>query len=234
MMTGTSMARMATSTTDLALFAWLSPSYPVGAFAYSHGLEWAIDTGDVRDAATLAAWIGAILEHGSGRNDSILFAAAFRAAQAGTSVADIAELAVALASSSERRLETLQQGAAFLSATRAAWPCDALERAANDVGVNTAYPVCFAAAAAAHGMNLRPALDGYLAAFASNLVSGAVRLSVIGQTAGQGIVAGLAPIAARMAAFAEASSLDDLGGCAFRADLASFHHETQHARLFRS
>ena len=225
---------MATSTTDLALFAWLSPSYPVGAFAYSHGLEWAIDTGDVRDAATLAAWISAILEHGSGRNDSILFAAAFRAAQEGGSVADIAELAVALASSSERRLETLQQGAAFLSATRAAWPCDALERAANDVGVNTAYPVCFAAAAATHGMNLRPALDGYLAAFASNLVSGAVRLSVIGQTAGQGIVAGLAPIAARMAAFAEASSLDDLGGCAFRADLASFHHETQHARLFRS
>jgi urease accessory protein len=227
---------MATSTTDpsLALFAWLSPSYPVGAFAYSHGLEWAIEAGDVHDAETLARWIGAILEYGSGRNDSILFAAAFRATQAEHSLADLAELGVALASSSERRLESVQQGAAFLAATRAAWPCEALERATKDLGANTAYPVCFAVAAAAHGMNLRPALDGYLAAFASNLVSGAVRLSVIGQTAGQGVVARMAPIAARMAAFAETASLDDLGGCAFRADLASFHHETQHARLFRS
>jgi urease accessory protein len=83
-------------------------------------------------------------------------------------------------------------------------------------------------------MPLRPALDGFLAAFASNLVSGAVRMSVVGQTEGQRIVARLAPIAVSLAAQAQTSTLDDLGGCAFRADLASFHHETQNARLFRS
>jgi len=229
---------MATSTTDrtteLALFAWLSPSYPVGAFAYSHGLEWAIEAGDVRDARTLGDWVEAILEHGSGRNDAILFAAAFRAARAGEPVSGVAELACALAASSERRLESIQQGAAFLAATRAAWPCDALEKAAHEIGANTAYPVCFAAAAASHGMALRPALDGYLAAFASNLVSAAVRLSIVGQTAGQGVIARSAPTAARIAAFAESTTLDDLGGCAFRADLAWLHHETQYSRLFRS
>lgn len=228
------MAPMATSTTELALFAWLSPSYPVGAFAYSHGLEWAIEMGDVRDARTLGDWIEAILDHGSGRNDAILFAAAFRAARGAGPVGPLAELACALAASSERRLESVQQGAAFLAATRAAWPADPLEALARDIGANTAYPVCFAAAAAAHGMALRPALDGYLSAFASNLVSAAVRLSVVGQTAGQGVIARLAPAAARIAAFAETSSLDDLGGCAFRADLASLHHETQYSRLFRS
>ncbi|MDP2354888.1 MAG: urease accessory UreF family protein [Beijerinckiaceae bacterium] len=227
---------MATSTTEptLALFAWLSPSYPVGAFAYSHGLEWAIETGDVRNAQTLAGWIESILEFGTGRNDAILFAAAFRALNAGESLGEIAELACALASSSERRLESTQQGAAFLAATCAAWPIETLDGVVRDIGANTAYPVCFAAAAAAHGIALRPALDGYLAAFASNLVSGAVRLSVIGQTAGQGIVARIAPLAARVATMAEHSTLENLGGCAFRADLASLHHETQYARLFRS
>ncbi len=230
------MAPMPTSTTEpaLALFAWLSPSYPVGAFAYSHGVEWAVECGDVRDAASLAQWIETILAHGSGRNDAVLFTAAFNAVKAAGDLADIAELACALAASSERRLESVQQGAAFLAATRAAWPCDALDAASAAIGANTAYPVCFAAAAAAHGMALRPALDGYLAAFASNLVSAAVRLSVIGQTAGQGVVAGLAPVAARVADFAQGSTLDDLGGFAFRADLASLHHETQYSRLFRS
>ncbi len=227
---------MATSTTEPApaLFAWLSPSYPVGAFAYSHGLEWAIEAGDVRDAQTLAGWIESILEFGSGRNDAIVFAAAHRALNAGEAIGEIAELACALASSSERRLESTQQGAAFLAATCAAWPMAALEEAVREIGANTAYPVCFAVAAASHGMALRPALDGYLAAFASNLVSGAVRLSVIGQTAGQGVVARMAPLVAQVAASAEHATLEDIGGCAFRADIASLHHETQYARLFRS
>lgn len=223
----------------LALFAWLSPSYPVGAFAYSHGVEWAVECGDVRDVNTLGAWIETVLEHGSGRNDAILFTAAFRAVGAGDEPAleelsAVAELACALAASSERRLESMQQGAAFLAATGAAWPCAMLEAARARIGANTAYPVCFAAAAAAHGMALRPALDGYLCAFASNLVSAAVRLSVVGQTAGQGVVARLAPVASRVADVAQAASLDDLGGFALRADLASLHHETQYSRLFRS
>ncbi len=236
MITTTRTGHMATSTTEptLALFAWLSPSYPVGAFAYSHGVEWAIETGDVKDAETLARWIETILEFGSGRNDAILFATAFRAVNAGEPVGEIAELACALASSSERRLESTQQGAAFLAATTAAWPIAALDEIVRAVGAHTAYPVCFAAAAAAHGMALRPALDGYLAAFSSNLVSAAVRLSVIGQTAGQGVVARMASLAAQVASIAEHATLDDLGSCAYRADLASLHHETQYSRLFRS
>lgn len=235
----TRTAPMATSTTDrrtdpaLALFAWLSPAYPVGAFAYSHGVEWAVEAGDVRDADTLAQWVETVLRHGSARNDAILFAAAHGAGDS-EALTDIAELACALASSSERRLESLQQGAAFLAATRAAWPCAALERAAARIEPHTAYAVCFAAAAAAHGVPLRPALDGYLSAFVANLVSAAVRMSVIGQTAGQVIIANLAASVSAVATEASAATLDDLGGFAFRADLASLHHETQYSRLFRS
>src|SRR6185436_12318663 len=102
------------------LMIWLSPAYPVGGFSYSHGLEWTVEAGKVRDAATLAGWIEDLLHHGAGRSDAILLAGAWRAATAGDEplLAEIAELAAALVPSAERRLETLAQGAAFLEATR--------------------------------------------------------------------------------------------------------------------
>ena len=220
---------------DLALFAWVSPSYPVGAFAYSHGVEWAAECGEVSDGDTLHDWLLAILQSGGGRNDAILFVAAWKACgQAPERLSEIAELAVALATSRERRLETVQQGSGFLAATRAAWPCAALESHAGRIGGDTAYCVVFAAAAAAHNLPLRPALDAYLSAFTSNLVSAAVRMSIIGQTEGQKIVARLSSPVRRLAESVQDADIDALGGFAFRADLASLQHETQYSRLFRS
>lgn len=219
----------------LALLAWLSPAYPIGAYAYSHGLEWAVESGDVTDRASLVEWIGDILQHGSGRNDAILFVAAWRDAKQGESkLEELAELAIALAPSKERRLEARQQGSAFLQATRAAWPHPDIDRFANAVGENTAYCVAFAVAAAVHGLPLRPALDSFIAAFANNLVSAAVRMNVVGQTEGQKAVAELAMLAQDIANSVEHSSLDELGGSAFRADIAAMRHETQFSRLFRS
>ncbi len=219
----------------LALLAWLSPSYPVGAYAYSHGLEWAVEAGDVSDRTSLVDWITAILRHGSGRNDAVLFANAWRAARTGgEDLYEINELAIALAASRERRLETLQQGSSFLFATRAAWPHPDLDRFVEAAGGQAAYCVAFAVAAYAHDMPLRPALEGYLSAFASNLVSAAVRLNILGQTDGQKAVAELTSVARQAAQDTEHASLDDLGGSAFRADIAAMRHETQDSRLFRS
>ncbi len=147
-----------------ALVAWLSPGYPVGAFAYSHGLERAVADGAVRDAATLQAWVGDVLARGSGRNDAILLAAAHRAPDD----PEPAELAAALAVSRERLLETEAQGAAFARTTAQAW-------GAGD-GAPAPYPVAVGRAAAAAGAPLETALTLYLQAFAANLVSVAVRL----------------------------------------------------------
>ena len=61
------------------LLAWLSPSYPIGAFSYSHGLETAIEEGFVRDAPSLDAWLRDIVEHGAGRNDGLFLRAAYEA-----------------------------------------------------------------------------------------------------------------------------------------------------------
>ncbi len=220
---------------DLALLAWASPAYPVGAFAYSHGVEWAVEGGDVTDGESLHAWLQDILNVGSGRNDAILFVAAWQAARRDpAALADIAELAIALAGASERRLESLQQGAGFLAATRAAWPSPKLEACAAAIGADTAYSICFAAAVTARDLPLRPALDIYLSTFLSNIVSAAVRLSIIGQTEGQKIIARLSTAIGPLADTIEHATLDDLGGHAFRADLAALHHETQYSRLFRS
>jgi urease accessory protein len=234
------MGERVSSAALLRLLAWLSPSFPVGAFSYSHGLEWAIEDGTVRTASDLEAWLNGILLHGSGRNDAILFAHAYAAASAADmeTVAVLAERAAALQPSKERRLEACAQGAAFLLAVAATWPNARLaavkERLDREPAIPYAYAVAVAAAAAAHDVPLQPSLVAYLNAFAATIVSTGVRAIPIGQTEGQRTIAALAPLIEDIAASSLHASLDDLGGATFRADIASMRHETQYTRLVRS
>jgi urease accessory protein len=212
------------------LAAWLSPAYPVGAFTYSHGLEWAIEAGEVTDRAGLEAWLGDALALGAGRSDGILLAAAWRAGRAGdeAALAEAAELGSALAPSRERKLETEQQGRAFARTTAAVWPAEAL------ADRPLPYPVAVGWAAGRHGLALRPSLVCYLQAFVANLASAAVRAVPLGQTDGQRVLAELMPLVLEVAAEAETAPLEEIGGATLRIDLASLRHETQYSRLFRS
>jgi urease accessory protein len=225
-----------TPSAHLPLMVWMSPSFPVGAFAYSHGLEWAFEAGDLHDRETLTDWLDALVRHGSLRNDLVLFACAHRASLAGdgAGLAEVAELALALANSAERRLETVTQGNAFVTACRAAWDCEAFAHLRRAWPEDVAYPVAVAVACAGHGVSLRPALEAYGLGFVANLISASVRLGIVGQTDGQRITAGLVPVLHEAAEAAWDATLDDLGGCALRSDLASLRHETQYSRLFRS
>jgi urease accessory protein len=218
------------------LMAWLSPAFPVGAFSYSSGIEWAIEAGDITDEATLQDWLGVMLSEGGGYCDAVLLAQAHRAALAEDDKAlyDIAELAAAFAPSKERHLETTAQGNAFVEAARAAWGCAALDRLKSIWDGPVAYPVAVAVTAAGHGIALEPALSAYLQALAANWVSAGVRLIPLGQTQGLRVVAALEPAVAATAQRALKASVDDIGSAAFRADLASARHETQYTRLFRS
>jgi urease accessory protein len=218
----------------MPLMLWLSPAFPVGAFAYSHGLEWAVEAGDVHDARSLGGWLVDLLIFGAPRADAILFAAAFRSAESGdwSALLETNSLAVALAPSAERRLETTAQGAAFVMAARAAWDCEPLRRLATEEPI--AYPAAVAAAAAGHGLPLEASLQAFVLALIANAVSVVVRLGPIGQTDGQKILATLLPRLRSLAREAARSTLADLGGAAFRSDIASMRHETQYSRLFRS
>ncbi len=220
---------------ELALLVWTSPGFPVGAFAYSHGLEAAVEAGDITNAETLREWLRDLLRHGSGRNDAILLAAAWRAVTAGDygAAQRVNELALAMAPSRERHLECVAQGNAFVAILQAAWPCEAM-RVFADMAGDVAYCVGLGVAAAGRGMGLSAVLRAHALAFVANLVSACVRLGPIGQTDGQRVIAALLPEIAHVAAIAEVAGLDEIGGAALRSDIHSMRHETQYSRLFRS
>jgi urease accessory protein len=200
----------------------MSPAFPTGAFAYSHGLEWAIDTGTVRDAATLKAWIGDLLTRGSGWNDAVLFARCWE-----EDASQLNELALALATSRERHLETSQLGRAFRIAAGVFAPAVLDEE-------EIAYPIAAGSACAALGIDRGDALLAYLQGFAATLTSVAVRLVPIGQTAGLEVLRDLAPVIADVAERAASAALDDLGAITIAADIAAMKHETQRSRVFRT
>jgi urease accessory protein len=218
------------------LLSWMSPAYPVGAFSYSGGLEWAVEAGEIADAACLRDWLAATIGEGGGFCDAVFFVHAHRAVLHGDEdgLREVAELALAFAPSKERYLETSAQGRAFIDTTRAAWACPALDRFAAAQPGAVAYPVAVAVAAAGHAIPLAPALHAFLHAVTSNLISAGIRLVPLGQTDGQRVLAGLEPVVAAVAQRAVVTPLDEVGGAAFRADIGSMRHETQYTRLFRS
>lgn len=203
----------------LTLTQWLSPSYPVGAFAYSHGLEVAMADRRVADACALQDWVEDLLRFGSGRNDAILL----RSAYDQDPLAD--PTARAFAASAERLQEGLLQGAAFAATTRGVWGLDLGEEM---------YPVAVGRAARALGLPVEESVVLFLQAFASNLVSAAVRAIPLGQTDGQTVLAALAPVCEEVATDSAGLGLDDLSSIAFLADIAAMRHETLQPRIFRT
>lgn len=215
--------RMSTERHILMLMQWLSPAYPVGAFAYSHGLETVIQSAQIATAQDLQAWLEDVLQSGSGHNDCILLYAAYRSDAAGLDAVDAAALAVA--ASAERQLETRLQGAAFGQTTAAVW---------GGTHDDHTYPVAVGAAAARMGISETLTAALYLQAFASNLVSAAVRAVPLGQTEGQTVLAALTPLCERIAQETQSAGLDELQSTAFVSDIAAMQHETLQPRIFRS
>ncbi len=208
----------------LTLSHWLSPAYPVGSFAWSHGLESAIRDGVVGDAGALERWLADLLCHGTGRTDAILIFAAHGAT--GAALDAVAELAVALQPAAERRTEALAQGTAFAALTR--------DLRGHPLPADLPYAVALGHAAGLEGIPPRALAELYLQSFVTNLVQAAQRLMPLGQTAAHGVIAALAPLCAAVAAEAEGASLEDIGSASFAADIAAMRHEELQPRLFRS
>jgi len=222
------------------LLSWLSPSYPVGAFAHSNGIEWAVAAGWIDDRMTLEEWLEAVLTEGAAWNDAVLFACAYRAAAQGdhATLAAVAELAAAMHPSRERRTEALAQGEAFrriaLATTGEASHAPLADCAPSELS----YPVAVAIMTAGHEIPLSLALTAYLHAFTANLVSAAQRLVPLGQTDGQKAILALKPRVTQTVERASALPPGDpfrfLGSATWIADVASMAHETQYTRLFRT
>jgi urease accessory protein len=223
----------------LLLQLWLSPSFPVGGYSYSHGLESAIEMGLVTTRYDLERWIGGVLAFGAGRSDALLLREGY-CAVAGRAIprfVEIAEFAAALRGTAELALEAEAQGAAFQKALAAGWPFLVLREpflAIAQAGVRPPYVIAFAASAALAGIELRLAVLSYLQALAGNLVSAALRLMSLGQSDGVSTLATVTERLPDLVTALEAVPFEDIGSSALAVEVCSARHETQYTRLFRS
>jgi urease accessory protein len=204
----------------LTLVQWLSPGFPTGGFAYSHGLEAVIADG-ARSAAGIGRWIAGMLRHGSGQSDAILLASALR----GEDPAALDHVARAMAGTKERLAETVEQGTAFARTVSALTGRDLASRC---------LPVTVGEAAAALDLRVAEVVAVYLHAFAANLVACATRFAPLGQTEGQGLLAGLHPVIAEVAERAALAGVEEIGTAALAADLAAMRHEVMDVRIFKT
>ena len=205
----------------LTLTQWLSPSFPIGAFAYSHGLETAIHAGWIADADGLERWLQDCLSDGAGRSDAIWLRLAFAAAEP----VEIDAQARAFALARERLREADRQGAAFVATVNAVWDLDLPVML---------LPIAVGHAARLTKLDLDATVALYLQSFVANLTAAAVRLSSIGQTTGQRVIQSLQPLCLEIAKGTKSTGAADVFGNAFFSDIASMAHETLEPRLFQS
>jgi urease accessory protein len=223
----------------MRLQSWLSPAFPIGSYCYSHGLEAAVEAGDIRDRRSLVDWLDADLRYGAGRNEAIFFREASRCTMLDdrATLLDLAELGAAFRGTAEFALESSQQAAACLATLGRVWPDRVLDWLAAELSERRIRPVLsiiLGIRSAREGLPATVALPAFLLSYVGNLVTAGIRLIPLGQTDGQVAIAELEGTVVAAGAEAENSTMDDLGSASFMVDLASTAHETQYTRLFRS
>ena len=222
----------------LDLLTWMSPSFPIGAFSYSHSCEAAVEEELVRDRASACAYLEDIAAHGALRADLAVLRLAFAAAWAGdhAEVTRLAAIANAAAPTSELMLETTAQGRAFYQMASKMMDGSGTPPATLPAPDPLPYPVAVALIAARQSADipLEPLALAYAHGFIANLISALVRIVPLGQSDGLALTAALAPRLAALAAEVETFSEDDIATAVPLADWCSMRHETHHTRLFRS
>ena len=219
----------------LRLQSWLSPSFPNGAYSYSHGLEWAVEAGHISGREELVDWLEADLRFGSGRNEAIFFRDAYRCATEGrgAGLVQLAQLAAAFRGTAEFALESAQQSSACLATLRLVWP-DQILNIFSDLQCPPVAAVVLGARSAREQIPLGVALPAFLHSYVANLVLAGVRLIPLGQTDGQLAIAALERPILTLSAKANRDALDEPGSAGLMVEFASIAHETQYTRLFRS
>ena len=219
----------------LRLLQLASPTLPIGAFAYSQGLEPAVAAGLVHDEASAATWILGLLQGPLAGQDLAIFARLHAASAAGDAPAADRWNAFLLACRPTAELQTEDRhlGAA-LGRVLATLGVPELAGAPTPASAPPTLASQFARAAAAFGIDVRTAAETFAFTWAEAQASAAVRLVPLGQSAGVRIVARAAAAIPSAVEAALAVADDEIAGAAPGLALLSAAHETQYSRLFRS
>lgn len=218
----------------LRLLQLASPALPVGAYTYSQGLEWMVESGTVHDETSALHWIGGLLEDSMGRLDAPLLATLHRAWQQEDwgEIIRLNDDYLASRETAEVRAETVQMG---FSLCRLAIELPLVSGTISVDGLEEiAFPTIWVGMAAAWDIPVLEAVQAYLFGWCENQISAAVKLVPLGQSAGQRL---LLTLGSRIPILAErACTLPEEQWCNMAPGLAiaSCCHETQYTRLFRS
>ena len=145
------------------LQTWFSPSFPVGSFSYSHGLEAMINDNFIKSKEDILDYLKCILKYGTGKNDVILMKYTYQGEE-------LNELALSLCPSKERKIESIEIGNAFRKVLADSWDFNIQE--------NTAYPIAVAKAAKHFGIPLNLTIVSYLQSFVSNLINVCIKFFI--------------------------------------------------------
>lgn len=218
------------------VLTWFSPSYPIGSYAYSHGLEYAVEEGLVKDPQTLLVWIRDLLFFGTGYNDSIIINSIYDSVANDNCVEFdyISQIANAIKPTKEIALESYQQGVSFKNILMDVYSNSNLTFYLNRLDDCITYPSVVGVAGGIFEVEKKLLLHSYLHAFTSNILSAALRIMPIGQTEIQKIIFQMKGNVEEMTNKSLGLSLSDLGSSVFISDWASSKHQNQYTRLFRS
>lgn len=231
---------MTTATESSALLHLLqlvSPALPVGAYAYSQGLEAAVEHGWVNNQTSAQNWIGNVMSHNLGRLDGPVLLRLYKAWQAGDwgSVQRWNSFLQAARESRELLLEDQQMGGALRRLLSELEVPAAMQWSVNPPRAREAsFATMFALAASHWHIGAEQALQGFVWSWLENQVAAAIKLIPLGQTQGQKLLLALMPQVQNAVATSERLPDGELGASLPRLAIASMQHETQYSRLFRS
>ena len=198
---------------------WFSSSFPIGSFAYSHGLEAMIDNKHIKDEKDILKCIDVLTNHGTLKNDFIYIKETYRGYE-------LNNIVLANTASKERYLETISLGKSFSKILKETW--------SFDLEPNLSYPICIGKAGLYFKIPFDKLITFYFQSFISNLINICVKHIPLGQKIGQDCLLKSTSIAENFFKKSKKLNLKDIGGITFNLDLHSIHHEKLTSRIYIS
>ena len=196
---------------------WFSSSFPIGSYAYSHGVESLIDNKKIQNKSDVIEFLEAVLNYGTLRNDYIFIKSIYNNLE-------INDLILSNATSKERQIEMIAMGNSFRNIMRDSWDLNLQE--------NSAFIYCVSKAAIYFNIDFNDLIKFYFQSFISNLITVCVKHIPVSQKDGQSINVMFINKIQDFINNSKDLTLDDIGTTFFIGDLFSMKHENQETRIY--